>query len=84
MLYEYLLTVEDELELIWNRRMSSASWIFFANRAMLGVLGTQLALRHSNVTVSTLVRFALSATGTDHFPVDVSPSSAFPRSGLRS
>ena len=35
--YEYVLTVKDEWELVWHRKMNSASWIFAVNRAILPI-----------------------------------------------
>ena len=35
MIYDYLLTMGDEVELIWRRKMSTSSWIFITNRLVL-------------------------------------------------
>ena len=33
--YENVITLEDEVELIWGRKKTFASWLFLANRAIL-------------------------------------------------
>ena len=38
MLYDSVLTVEDEIELVWRRNTSPSMWLFLANRATL-ILG---------------------------------------------
>ena len=50
--YDYLLTIDDERELIWKHKMSPSSWIFVSSRAalVLSAIGTVLA--YTNTTVS--------------------------------
>ena len=52
MLYDWAVTAEDEVELIWKRKMSPSSWLFFANRAIPIVAAVQLAMMSANATVS--------------------------------
>ena len=35
--YENLITLNDEVELVWKRKKTIASWLFLANRAILAV-----------------------------------------------
>ena len=53
MLYEYLLTFEDEVELLWRRKMNFSSWLFLANRAIIVIMIVYLALNFAGTTVST-------------------------------
>ena len=51
MLYEYILTVDDELELVWRRRISLSSWLLFANRFTLIFVVTAWVVRNANTSV---------------------------------
>ena len=51
MLYEYILTVDDELELVWRRRVSLSSWLLFANRATLLFVVVDWVVRNANTSV---------------------------------
>ena len=42
--YEYLLTWNDEWDLVWRRKMGAASWVFLANRAILVAFVLEFAL----------------------------------------
>ena len=60
LLYAYLLTIEDEVELIWRKNMGLSSWIFLANRVggvlllvSVVVVGTSVCIR---LTVSMVQR----------------------------
>ena len=50
--YEYVLTLQDEWELVWSRRMASASWMFLANRTILAAFVIEFAFASSE-SVST-------------------------------
>ena len=54
-LYEYILTLDDELDLIWRRKMSASSLIFLANRVTVIVYTVGLALMFSGPDVSNLL-----------------------------
>ena len=51
--YDYLLTIEDEVQLIWRRKTSSASLLFLANRVTSLILIVDLFLVNVSVTVSS-------------------------------
>ena len=53
MLYDCLLTMEDELVLVWRRKMSPSSWIFLANRATVVINVFDLATTVISTTVGT-------------------------------
>ena len=50
-LWEYLLTVGDEVELIWRRTLGPATLIFFVNRAIpfLSVINAVAGVANLNV-----------------------------------
>ena len=52
MLYEHLLTVEDEIDLIWRHNITLSSWVFLVNRAVLAIGVIDLALTFSDKVVS--------------------------------
>ena len=52
MLYDYLLTVADEIEFVWRRRMRFSTWILLANRAAIVFYMSNLAASSVNFTVS--------------------------------
>ena len=54
MVYDYVLTIGDEVALVWKNRMSSSSWIFFAARSMLVCNVIDLATHTVNTEVRTL------------------------------
>ena len=51
MLYEYVLTMEDEVELLWRRKMSTASWIFLLNRMVPVIMIMDQALTFAGASV---------------------------------
>ena len=60
MLFDYVLTIEDEIELIWRRPMGMSFVIFFTNRVLQG----PLVLIDSIMTVvSTTVSITYYSTG---------------------
>ena len=66
-LYEHLLTLEDELELIWRRKLKPSSWMFLMNRSVL-VLGIlDLLLASFGATVRVLVPLHCTVNLTKSF-----------------
>ena len=57
MVYEYVLTMTDEAELVWQRKANSVSWIFLANRAYMVA---NLLFRIICAACSTLVSLRFS------------------------
>ena len=51
MFYDQLLTVEDELDIIWRRQMSPSSWLFLANRFTLVIGVVEFVLTKIDPTV---------------------------------
>ena len=51
MLYDWLLTVADEIEVIWQRRMCFSTFILFANRAALFFYLSNLAANYMSEAV---------------------------------
>ena len=51
MLYEYLLTMADEKELIWRQRFNPLSWIFSANRVFLLFWAVDMTTQNTTMTV---------------------------------
>ena len=52
MLYEYLLTFDDERELIWHGKMTASTWIFLANRIVMLVTILDTVLANAGPVVS--------------------------------
>ena len=52
MTYECLLTLEDEWELVWRRKVNFATLIFVANRAILVVTFIDLFMEVAGPAVS--------------------------------
>ena len=51
-IYETLLTWEDEWEMIWSRKLNASSWIFLVNRIAGIIYALALLLRYSGTLVS--------------------------------
>ena len=60
MFYDYLLTAESEVELVWLRKMSPSSWILLANRAVLWLSVVSSVVGYANTTVCALANFLTS------------------------
>ena len=60
MFYDYLLTAESEVELVWLRKMSSSSWILLANRAVLWLSVVSSVVGYVNTTVGALADFFMN------------------------
>ena len=62
LLYEYLVTLDDERSLVWTQGTSASSWIFQANRVVLvvqalgniGSTGTIVSLRFARHALAHL------------------------------
>ena len=52
LLFEYFLTLDDELDLIWRSNMSPSSWLFLANRVVFILFMVGTVTTYYNVTVS--------------------------------
>ena len=52
MLYDWLLTVDDELDLVWRQKMTVSSWILVMNRAAIIVNGLNFFLGSFSAKVS--------------------------------
>ena len=48
MLYDYLLTVDDERKLLWRRKMGASSFLFLANRVQVIVYTVAQFMRYSS------------------------------------
>ena len=54
MIYDYLLTLDDECRLIWHRKMGPSGWIFLGNRVLVFVYAAAMFMAFSP-TVGGLV-----------------------------
>ena len=52
MLFDSLLTLDDEVALVWRNNMSPSSWLFLANRAAIVSFWIGMGIGFSNATVS--------------------------------
>ena len=64
MLYEQVLTVADEVELIWRHKLTLSSWLFLMNRGVLVVGVIDLALAFAGTVVSASLSEILDAQDT--------------------
>ena len=52
LVYEYILTLDDEWELIWKQSMTSVSWLFLANRVTFWIYVVDVGMTSAGYNVS--------------------------------
>ncbi|KAH9927694.1 uncharacterized protein B0H18DRAFT_875458, partial [Fomitopsis serialis] len=66
--YDHIITFTEEVQLIWSRRLTGASWVFLANRLLLLVYGVALLVQdvlsyiHSDDTEAHAASLAVFST----------------------
>ena len=62
MVYDWLLTLEDERRLIWHRKLSFVSWILLANRMVVPVFLANFALSMEYYVCGSLTKLLVLLT----------------------
>lgn len=57
--HDCLVTFDDELRLIWNRKRSAASWLFLANRATAVIIIINAILSYATAVVGRSLHSAM-------------------------